>query len=87
MAVMATERGKWPVAKRAFSYIISGPIATAWEMAPQTAITSASVYLVAMFGMSHHILPWWIAVPMAVGFEDMAAQYPHSRTGAQRTRG
>ena len=69
MAVMATERGKWPVAKRAFSYIISGPIATAWEMAPQTAITSASVYLVAMFGMSHHILPWWIAVPMAVGFE------------------
>ena len=69
MAVMAAERNKWQVAKRAFSYIISGPIATAWEMAPQTAITSASVYLVAMFGMSHHILPWWIAVPMALGFE------------------
>lgn len=69
MAVMASERGKWQVAKRAFSYTISGPIATAWEMAPQTAITSASVYLVAMFGMSHHILPWWIAVPMALGFE------------------
>jgi len=69
MAVMAAERGKWQVAKRAFSYTISGPIATAWEMAPQTAITSASVYLVAMFGMSHHILPWWIAVPMALGFE------------------
>ena len=69
MAVMATERNKWQVAKRAFSYIISGPLATAWEMAPQTAITSASVYLVAMFGMSHHILPAWIAVPMALGFE------------------
>lgn len=69
MAVMAAERNKWQVAKRAFSYTISGPIATAWEMAPQTAITSASVYLVAMFGMSHHILPWWIAVPMALGFE------------------
>lgn len=69
MAVMAVERGKWQVAKRAISYIFLGPIATAWEMAPQTAITSASVYLVAMFGMSHHILPWWIAVPMALGFE------------------
>lgn len=69
MAAMAIERGKWQVAKRAFSYILIGPIATAWEMAPQTAITSASVYLVAMFGMSHHILPWWIAVPMALGFE------------------
>lgn len=69
MAVMAVERSRWLVAKRAFSYIISGPIATAWEMAPQTAITSASVYLVAMFGMSHDILPGWIAVPMALGFE------------------
>lgn len=56
-------------ARQLFNYTITGPIATAWEMAPQTAITSASVYLVAMFGMSHHILPWWIAVPMALGFE------------------
>lgn len=69
MAVMAAERGKWSGAKRAFSYAISGPIATAWEMAPQTAITSASVYLVAMFGMSHNILPAYIAIPMAIGFE------------------
>lgn len=69
MTVTAPERAIWPVAKRAFSFVVSGPIATAWEMAPQTAITSASVYLVAMFGMSHHILPWWIAVPMALGFE------------------
>lgn len=69
MAVMAVERGKWQVAKRAFSYTVSGPIATAWEMAPQTAITTASVYMVAMFGMSHNILPWWVAVPMAAGFE------------------
>lgn len=69
MAISAVERPKWQVAKRAISYTITGPIATAWEMAPQTAITSASVYLVAMFGMSHHILPWWIAVPMALGFE------------------
>lgn len=69
MAVMAAERNKWLVAKRAFSYTISGPIATAWEMAPQTAITTASVYMVAQFGMSHNILPWWVAVPMAAGFE------------------
>lgn len=61
MAVMAAERG-WKLA-------ISGPIATAWEMAPQTAITTASVYMVAQFGMAHHILPWWVAVPMAIGFE------------------
>lgn len=69
MAIMAAERGRWVVAKRAFSFVISGPIATAWEMAPQTAITTASVYMVAMFGMSHNILPWWVAVPMAAGFE------------------
>jgi hypothetical protein len=69
MTVMATERNKWQVAKRGFSFVVSGPIATAWEMAPQTAITTASVYMVAMFGMSHNILPWWIAVPMAAGFE------------------
>ena len=56
-------------ARRGITYAIREPLATAWEMAPQTAITSASVYLVAMFGMSHHILPWWIAVPMALGFE------------------
>ena len=69
MAVMAAERN-WKVAiGRVFSFTISGPIATAWEMAPQTAITTASVYMVAMFGMSHHILPWWVAVPMAAGFE------------------
>lgn len=55
--------------KRGFSFVVSGPIATAWEMAPQTAITTASVYMVAMFGMSHNILPWWVAVPMAAGFE------------------
>lgn len=61
MAVMAAERG-WKLT-------VSGPIATAWEMAPQTAITTASVYMVAQFGMAHHILPWWVAVPMAIGFE------------------
>jgi hypothetical protein len=55
--------------KRGFSFAISGPLATAWEMAPQTAITTASVYMVAQFGMAHHILPWWVAVPMAAGFE------------------
>jgi hypothetical protein len=61
MAATAVERGK--------AYVIWGPIATAWEMAPQTAITTASVYMVAKFGMAHHILPWWVAVPMAIGFE------------------
>lgn len=55
--------------RRGFSFAISGPLATAWELAPQTAITTASVYMVAQFGMAHAILPWWIAWPMALGFE------------------
>jgi len=55
--------------KRGFSFAISGPLATAWELAPQTAITTASVYMVAQFGMAHNILPPWIAWPMAAGFE------------------
>jgi len=61
MAVSALRRG--------FTFAIWGPIATAWELAPQTAITTASVYMVAQFGMQHGILPWWIAWPMAGGFE------------------
>ena len=55
--------------RRGFSFAVSGPLATAWEMAPQTAITTASVYMVAQFGMAHDILPWWVAWPMAAGFE------------------
>lgn len=61
MAVTAVGRG--------FRFAIKEPIATAWEMGPQAAITTASVYMVAEFGMAHNILPWWIAVPMAIGFE------------------
>src|SRR5262245_52905580 len=61
MAVTAFRRG--------FDFAIKGPFATAWEMAPQTAITTASVFMVAQFGMAHGILPAEIAWPMAFGFE------------------
>jgi hypothetical protein len=35
----------------------------------QAFITSAAVYAGAMFGMQHDVFPWWIAVPLAGGFE------------------
>ncbi len=35
----------------------------------QAFITSAAVYAGAMFGMQHNVFPWWIAVPLAGGFE------------------
>lgn len=56
-------------ARRAWAYLIGEPIRIAIEYAPQTLITSASVYLVAGFGASHNILPREVAYAMAIGFE------------------
>lgn len=54
---------------RGWRVIIAEPASTAWQMLPQFLVTLGSVYLVAMFGMSHGILPAEIAIPMAIGFE------------------
>jgi len=54
---------------RGWRVVIAEPAITAWQMLPQFLVTLGSVYLVAMFGMAHQILPPLVAIPMAVGFE------------------
>lgn len=45
------------------------PLRVAWQLAPQTMVTSASVAMNAGFAQSHGILPWEVAVVQAIGFE------------------
>lgn len=35
----------------------------------QALITFAACFAAAMFSMQHDVFPWWVAVPLAVGFE------------------
>ena len=35
----------------------------------QALITFAACYAGAMFSMQHNVFPWWVAVPLATGFE------------------
>lgn len=56
-------------ARRAWAYLVAEPVRVGLEYAPQTLITSASVYLVAGFGAAHDILPRGVAYAMAIGFE------------------
>jgi hypothetical protein len=69
MTSLVAENGFWGKAWGKVSFFLTEPIETAIELAPQTLITSASVFMVAQFGMSHGILSWEIAWLMAVGFE------------------
>lgn len=50
-------------------HIVTEPFRAAFEHGNQALVTSASAYMAAMFSMQHGVLPVWIAVPLAVGFE------------------
>lgn len=50
-------------------FVVSEPLKAAWEHANQFFVTSAAAFMSAMFSMQHDVLPIWIAVPLAVGFE------------------
>lgn len=55
--------------KQRSAYFITEPFKAAFEHGNQALVTSASAFMAAMFSMQHEVLPWWIAVPLAVGFE------------------
>jgi hypothetical protein len=48
---------------------ITDPARSAWANLNQFLLTSAATFFSAMFNMQHDILPWWIAIPVAIGFE------------------
>lgn len=50
-------------------FVISEPIKAAWEHGNQFFVTSAAAFMSAAFSMQHDVLPIWIAVPLAIGFE------------------
>jgi len=50
-------------------FTIAEPVKAAWEHANQFFVTSAAAFMSAAFSMQHDVLPWWIAVPLAIGFE------------------
>ncbi|MBK9944186.1 MAG: hypothetical protein IPP13_21510 [Kouleothrix sp.] len=45
------------------------PMKAVLEHGNQALITGAAAYMSAMFSMQHDVLPAWVAVPLAVGFE------------------
>ena len=55
--------------KQTARYAVVEPLKAAFEHGNQALVTSASAFMAAMFSMQHNVLPWWIAVPLAVGFE------------------
>lgn len=50
-------------------FALSEPIKAAWEHGNQFFVTSAAAFMSAAFSMQHDVLPIWIAVPLAIGFE------------------
>jgi hypothetical protein len=40
-----------------------------WMYIAQFLVTTAAAFMSAMFNTQHGVLPWWIAWPLAVGFE------------------
>jgi len=54
---------------RARGFVVSEPTKAAWEHGNQFFVTSAAAFMSAAFSMQHDVLPWWIAVPLAIGFE------------------
>lgn len=54
---------------RARRFALSEPIKAAWEHGNQFFVTSAAAFMSAAFSMQHDVLPIWIAVPLAIGFE------------------
>jgi hypothetical protein len=50
-------------------FTISEPVKAAWEHGNQFLVTSAAAFMSAAFSMQHDVLPWWIAISLAVGFE------------------
>lgn len=50
-------------------FVIAEPIKAAWEHANQAFVTAAAAFMSAAFSMQHGVLPIWIAVPLAIGFE------------------
>jgi hypothetical protein len=57
------------VLTRARRYAIAEPIKAAWEHGNQFLVTSAAAFMSAAFSMQHDVLPVWVAVPLAIGFE------------------
>lgn len=55
--------------QKAGRFIFIEPFKAAFEHGNQALVTSASAYMAAMFSMQHGVLPWLIAVPLAIGFE------------------
>lgn len=45
------------------------PFRAAWEHGNQFLVTAAAAFMSAAFSMQHDVLPIWVAVPLAVGFE------------------
>src|SRR5581483_3470545 len=50
-------------------FVVAEPLKAAWEHGNQALVTSAAAFMSAMFSMQHDVLPWYIAWPLAVGFE------------------
>jgi hypothetical protein len=50
-------------------FVVAEPIKAAWAHLNQFLVTSAAAFMSAMFSMQHDVLPWYIAVPLAVGYE------------------
>lgn len=61
MAVSTMQRG--------FDFAFVRPFRAALSHGNQALVTSAAAYMSAMFSMQHDVLPYWIAIPLAIGFE------------------
>lgn len=66
MTATATVNTFW---RRSANFVLVEPLRVAWQLAPQTMVTSASVAMNAGFAQSHGILPVEVAVIQAIGFE------------------
>lgn len=66
---MLTQQSTTTFPTRVRRFALSEPLKAAWEHGNQFFVTSAAAFMSAAFSMQHDVLPIWIAVPLAIGFE------------------